>query len=135
MKFSLATLSLLVGVSCAHNDPTKVSKPQENASFSPADLDRLERQELDRPGDPDIKWQLSLVHLCQGQLGLAFEKWLWIEQFAPQSPHHKRAQQLLEDSELRLRAPSLCQELVGSISDESPHTLERRTDNDKNSQK
>ena len=135
MKFSLATLSLWGLMSCAHRNQQFLHESQGKPVFSSSDLDRLERQELDRPGDPDIKWQLSHLHLCQGQLGLAYEKWLWIEQFAPQSRYHKRAQQLLEDSELRLRAPSLCQELVGSISEASTDSLEQRTHNDKNSQK
>jgi hypothetical protein len=112
MRYSLAILSLFIAACVSRTSPKAVDKSTATRDWA-QELDVLEQKELRNPSDPSIKWRLSILHVCQGNLGLAFEKWLWIEQFAPSSSYAAFAKQRLEDSAVKLDPVKTCQDLEG----------------------
>jgi|GEM_PF-1406820 len=113
MRFSLATLSglALLGA-CAHVSPPAPPTPVEPAvtSLATLPLNDVERREFEQPRDPVVKMEVARRRWCSQAHGLAFEHWLWVRQFASESPQAVEAKRLAAmareresalDSELR----------------------------------
>jgi hypothetical protein len=89
----------------AHTEPpkaqsSKTTPPQAGSlSFAnrplPPSIDELEREELSRPADPQVKFSLGWRHWCEKHRGVAFEHWLWLEQFEPKSNEAHEALKLM----------------------------------------
>ena len=56
----------------------------------------LERAEMERPADPELKLELGRRQWCGGARGPAVESWLWVQQFgSTKSPAVLQARSLL----------------------------------------
>lgn len=105
MKRLCALSFLLVACASKQNastlEPSKPKNPPILQTAPPPDLSRfslaeLEAREVLEPRNPELKFQLGRQHWCHHHRGLAFEHWLWLKQFSPDTRWGSEAKHLLK---------------------------------------
>ena len=68
------------------------------ARFARLSLSELQSLEVKQPFDDSVKWALSRMQFCSGQVALAFENWITIARFSNDKDFVDRARTVLRDA-------------------------------------